>query len=85
MTFHINFLLLTASWLGLRTVENTEGLKVGKCNVSIDKCDSKGFILEPFGVFVFPAELLESVTFPKLGAFGVLAPITKTRRSALEG
>ena len=76
--------LLTFSWLGLSTVENTDGLNVGRCNVSIDKCDSNGFILEPLGVFDFPAEPLESENFPCFTAFGVSEPMTKTCRSILE-
>ena len=62
---------LTDSWLGLNTVEKTEGLNVGRCRVSIDKWDSNGFILEPLGVLAFPAELLESVTLILLTIFGV--------------
>ena len=62
---------LTDSWLGLNTVEKTEGLNVGRCRVSMDKWDSNGFILEPLGVLAFPAELLESVTLILLTIFGV--------------
>ena len=76
--------LLTVSWLGLSTVEKTEGLNVGRCNVSIDRCDSKGFILEPLGVFVFPVDPLEPGNFPCFPAFGVSEPMTKTCRSILE-
>ena len=28
-------------------MENTEGLQVGKCNRSIESCESNGFVLGP--------------------------------------
>ena len=79
---HINTNVLTDSWLGLRTVEKTEGLKVGRCHASMDKCDSKGFSLEPFGVLLLPDEPLELE--PRIHrATGVLLPILNTCRSEL--
>ena len=74
-------ILLTDSWLGLRTVENTEGLNVGRCIVSIDTCDSNGLSLDPLGVFSFPADPLESEYLISPLVFGVSAPTMKTLRS----
>ena len=71
-------ILLTDSWLGLRTVENTDGLNVGKCIVSIDTCDSNGLSLDPLGVFSFPADPLESEYLISPLVFGVSAPTMKT-------
>ena len=75
---------LTDSWLGLSTVEKTDGLNVGRCNVSIDTCDSKGLSLDPLGVFEFPVDPLESEYLISPRALGVSAPTRKTRRSVHE-
>ena len=80
----IRKLFLTDSWLGLRTVEKTDGLNVGRCNVSIDTWDSNGLSLEPFGVFNFPADPLESENLVSPRVLGVSAPTTNTRRSELD-
>ena len=75
---------LTDSWLGLSTVEKTDGLNVGRCNVSIDTCDSNGLSLDPLGVFEFPVDPLESEYLISPRALGVSAPTRKTRRSVHE-
>ena len=58
-------------------MEKTEGLNVGRCNVSIDTCDSNGFSLEPLGVFNFPVDPLESEYLVSPRVLGVSASASK--------
>ncbi len=46
--------IITLSWLGLTTLENTEGLKVGHCSISIEMWESNGLIRGPDGVCIEP-------------------------------
>ena len=69
---------LTDSWLGLMTVEKTEGLNVGRCRVSCDICESNGLILVAdllleFGVWSFELEaaVFRSKNLPLLPPEGV--------------
>ena len=47
---------LTASLPGLTTVENTDGLQVGKCSLSIEMCESNGLVLRPDDGVLTPCE-----------------------------